>query len=115
MYEYTRRIMRSVENHESFKLKRNHHSVVAEIFDLAGLRDAIRDAPDEALLFHLDGRNDYAAWIGAVIGSRTLQEAVGQVDRSMGAERARQELVDTLDVGLKVLKEMERTETALVY
>lgn len=107
--------MRSVESHESFKLKKDHQSVVAEIFDLPGLRDAIQDAPDEAILFHLDGRNDYAAWIGAVLGSKALQEAVGQVDNSMGAGKARQELLDTLDVGIKVLNDIARRETALIY
>ena len=115
MYEFVRRIMRSVEKHESFKLKKDHHSVVAEICDLQSLRDAIDEAPDEAILFHLDGRNDYAEWIGAVLGSKTLQDAVGRVDSSKGAGVARQELVDTLDVGIKVLKEIERRESALIY
>ncbi len=107
--------MRSVEKHESFKLKKDHHSVVAEICDLQSLRDAIYEAPDEAILFHLDGRNDYAEWIGVVLGSKTLQEAVCQVDSSKGAENARQELLDALDTGIKVLKEIEKRESALIY
>jgi hypothetical protein len=115
MYELTRRIMRSVEGHESFKLKCDHHSVVAEVFDLAGLRDAIREAPGEAILFHLSGKNDYASWIGNVLGSKTLQEALMQVDSGKGPEKARQELLDTLDLGIKVLKEIENRETALIY
>ena len=107
--------MRSVETHESFKLKRDHHSVIAEVRDLQGLKAAIREAPDEAVLFHLQGRNDYAAWIGGVIGSSALQEAVSKVDHCMGAEKAREELVTTLGLGIKVLKEIEKTETALIY
>jgi hypothetical protein len=115
MFEFTRRIMRSVERHESFKLKSDHHCVVAEIFDLAGLRDAIREAPDEAILFHLSGKNDYAEWIGAVLGSKTLHEELGRIDSSAGPKKARQELLDTLDLGIKVLKEIEKRETALIY
>lgn len=115
MYELTRRIMRSVKDHESFKLKRDHQSVVAEIYDLAGLRDAIREAPDEAILFHLSGKNDYAEWIGAVLGSKTLQEEISRIDSSGGPKKAREELIDTLDLGIKVLKEIERRETALIY
>jgi hypothetical protein len=115
MFELTRRIMRSVGDHESFKLKRDHHSVVAEIFDLAGLRDAIREAPDDAILFHLSGKNDYAEWIGSVLGSKTLQEEISRIDSSSGPKKARQELLDTLDMGLKVLKEIEKRETALIY
>jgi len=115
MFEFTRRIMRSVEGHESFKLKRDHHSIVAEIFDLTGLRDAIREAPDEAIIFHLSGKNDYAAWIGNVLGSKTLEEALSQIDSSNGPDKARQELLDTLNLGIKVLKEIERRETALIY
>ncbi|MFZ2456218.1 MAG: hypothetical protein WAX07_07060 [Candidatus Altiarchaeia archaeon] len=115
MHEFTRRIMRSVEGHESFKLKRDHHSIVAEIFDLAGLRDAIREAPDEAILFHLSGRNDYAAWVGNVLGSKTMQEAISQIGPCKGPGKARQELLDTLDLGIKVLKDIEKRETALIY
>lgn len=107
--------MRSVGGHESFKLKRDHHVVVAEIFSLEGLRDAIREAPDEAILFHLSGKNDYAAWIGNVLGSKTLQEEVCRIDSSAGSKKAREELLDTLDLGIKVLKEIERRETALLY
>jgi hypothetical protein len=115
MYELTRRIMRSVKGDESFKFKRDHHTVDAEIFDLAGLRDAIQNAPDEAILFHLSGKNDYAEWIGNVLGSKTLQDAIYHIDSSMGPVKARQELLDTLDLGIKVLKEIERRETALIY
>jgi hypothetical protein len=115
MFEFTRRIMRSVEGQESFKLKRDHHSIVAEIFDLQGLRDAIREAPDEAIIFHLSGKNDYAEWIGAVLGSKTLQEEVGRIDSNSGPKKARQELLYTLDIGIKVLKEIEKRETALIY
>lgn len=107
--------MRSVEMHESFKLKKDHHVVLAEVRDIRGLREAIREAPDEAVLFHLDGRNDYAAWIGNVLGSRVLQEEVLKVDPRMGAKKAREELVDTLGIGIKLLKEIERAETALIY
>jgi hypothetical protein len=115
MFEFTRRIMRSVEAPESFKLKRDHHSIVAEIFDLEGLRDAIREAPDEAILFHLSGKNDYAAWIGNVLGSKAMEEVLSRIDSSNGPEQVRQELLDTLDLGIKVLKEIEKRETALIY
>jgi len=104
-----------VDPPESFKFKKDHYNVITEVRDIRSLRDAIRDAPDEAILFHLDGRNDYAAWIGNVIGSRSLQEEVSKVHSGMGAKKAREELVSTLSIGLKVLKEIEQTETALIY
>jgi hypothetical protein len=107
--------MRSVDDSRSFKLKSDHHRVVAEVFDLEGLRDAISDAPDEAIVFHLSGKNDYAAWIGAVLGSKTLQEEIGKIDPNAGPVKARQELLDTLDLGIKVLKEIEKRESALDY
>ena len=48
--------LKAVGIDKSFKMKTNHGSVVAEIYDLEGLKEAIEKAPAEAILFHMAAR-----------------------------------------------------------
>jgi len=101
--------LKAVGIDKSFKMKTNHGSVVAEIYDLEGLKAAIEKAPAEAILFHMDNRNDFAAWIGGVVLCSTLSEVVQKIEPNHSdVEHTRNQLIETLDLGIKIMKEIQR-------
>jgi len=101
--------LKAVGVDKSFRMKTDHGSVVAEIFDLEGLKAAIEKAPPEAILFHMDNRNDFAAWVGNVISCTTLSEVIQKIEPNRAnVEHTRSQLVETLDLGIKIMKEIQK-------
>lgn len=98
--------LRSVGIEDSFKLKRNHDEIIAEVLNLDALRNAIEGVPDTVISFHLDGRNDFANWVRDAIGSNALSKAIAEVGlRAENPEDAREDLLRILDYTLDLLKE----------
>ena len=54
---------RKVKPRQSFKLKKNPQELISEILSLEDLLKALERAPPEAIVFHLQGRNDFADWV----------------------------------------------------
>jgi len=98
--------LRPVGIEDSFKLKRSHDEVIAEILTLGALRNAIGAASDSVISFHLDGRNDFAEWIREVIGCNTLSKAIVEVElKAENLEETRNSILELLDYTLDLLKE----------
>ena len=64
--------LKAVKGEHAFKLKIDHNNVVAEITVLEGLCENIKKAPGDAIVFHMSGRNDFAAWIKGAVGDWCL-------------------------------------------
>jgi hypothetical protein len=98
--------LRPVDIVDSFKLKRDHEEVIAEVLTLEALRNAIQGIPDSVISFHLDGRNDFAKWIQKAIGCNTLSRAIAEVElNAENPEETRGNLLKILDYTLDLLKE----------
>ena len=99
--------LRPVEIENSFKLKRSHDEVIAEILTLDALRNAIGTVPDSVISFHLDGRNDFADWIREVIGCNTLSKAIAEVElKPENPEETRNRILELLDYTIDLLREI---------
>jgi hypothetical protein len=88
--------LRRVKDEHSFKLKTNHNSTIAEIHVIEGLRDCLRGAPDEAIVFHMTGRNDFASWVKDCVGDWWLGSRIEKVELADPAT-TRAHLVRALD------------------
>ena len=71
--------LKAVKGEHTFKLKTDHNNVVAEIAVLEGLCENIKKAPGDAIVFHMSGRNDFAAWIKDAVGDWWLGSKVEKV------------------------------------
>ncbi|HEX55464.1 MAG: hypothetical protein DRO94_02105 [Candidatus Altiarchaeales archaeon] len=99
--------LRPVESENSFKLKRDHDVVIAEIHDIEGLRNAIEIVPGDVIAFHMDNRNDFAAWIESIVGCNTLGKALQEIQlNSEDIESTRRKLVEVLDLSISLMKEV---------
>lgn len=98
--------LRSVDPERAFTLKNGSGEVVDEIMDLEGLRNALSSAPGDAILFHMDNRNDFAAWVGDVISCGSLSRALQDIPVSpKNVEKTRKDLLSSMDLAIGLLKE----------
>ncbi|MBN2014026.1 MAG: hypothetical protein JW778_02490 [Candidatus Altiarchaeota archaeon] len=95
--------LRRVHPHHGFKLKKNDHEIIDECFLLEELKEAIKEAPEEAVLHHLEGRNDFATWVREIIGDRELSGDLELIRPSIEVD-AKAKLVHVLDSKIKSLK-----------
>ncbi len=95
--------LRRVSDEKAFRLKGNHDEVLAECFFLEELKEAIEKAPEGAILFHLDGRNDFATWVRESLGDLKLTEDLQYVRPSRTPD-VKSELVEVLNSRIRVLK-----------
>jgi len=95
--------LRRVSSERAFKLKRNHDEVLSECLLLEELKEAIENAPEEAILFHLDGRNDFASWVREEIGDLELSGNLEYIRPSKTID-VKSELVHVLNSRIKALK-----------
>ncbi|MBN2014680.1 MAG: hypothetical protein JW778_05825 [Candidatus Altiarchaeota archaeon] len=99
--------LRPVDLEASFKLKNDHDDVIVEILTLTALKTAIEGVPDTSLIFHMDGRNDFAAWINDVVGCKALSMEFAKVRlNEKHPEETRKQLVKILDYTLTLLEEV---------
>jgi hypothetical protein len=71
--------LKAVKDEQVFKLKTDHGMVVAEVMMLEGLCENLKKAPGDAIVFHMNGRNDFAAWIKDAVGDWWLGSKVEKV------------------------------------
>jgi hypothetical protein len=95
--------LRRVNSDHSFKLKKGEHDIVAECFLLEDLKDAISDAPKEAVLYHLEGRNDFATWVRDIIGDKELSSDLEMIRPSREID-VQAKIIHVLDSRIKALK-----------
>lgn len=95
--------LKSVKDEHSFKLKTDHGSVFAEVLMLEGLSAEIKKAPDEAIVFHMKGRNDFASWVKDCVGDWWLGSRMEKIELSDPAV-TKFRLVKTLDERINKLK-----------
>jgi len=95
--------LEKVKDEKAFKLKTDHSNVIAEVMLLEGLRDELRKAPDEAVVFHMSGRNDFANWIKDSIGDWWLGSRIEKVQLSDPAA-TKASIVKILDERIGKLK-----------
>lgn len=95
--------LRPVNPKHSFKLKKNDNEILAECYLLEELRDALKEAPKEAVLHHLDGRNDFATWVRNIIGDKELAGDLELIRPSREID-VQAKLIHVLDSRIKNLK-----------
>ncbi|MFZ2456461.1 MAG: hypothetical protein WAX07_08290 [Candidatus Altiarchaeia archaeon] len=88
--------LKAVKNEQAFKFKTDHSQVVAEVLMLEGLCENIKKAPGDAILFHMNGRNDFAAWIKDAVGDWWLGSKVEKV-QAKTPEETRTALVRVME------------------
>jgi len=95
--------LKKVKSENAFKLKTDHNNVIAEVLLLEGLRDELKKAPDEAVVFHMNGRNDFSSWIKDSIGDWWLGSRIEKLDAS-DASATKASLIKLLDERISKLK-----------
>jgi hypothetical protein len=95
--------LRRVNSDHGFKLKKGEHDLVAECFLLEDLKDAISGAPKEAVLYHLEGRNDFATWVREIIGDKELSSDLEMIRPSREID-VQAKIIHVLDSRIKALK-----------
>ncbi len=99
--------LRSVSPDKAFNLKREHETVIAQIHSLDDLKAAIENVSEGSLLFHLEGRNDFASWVSNAVGCKSLGKELERIDASTeDVSAAREQMLSTLDYTLKLLREL---------
>lgn len=71
--------LRHVGKARAFLLKDDHANILGEVCMLSGLIEAIEDAPAEAVEFHMRDGNDFAGWVGEVVGDEKLAQVLSDV------------------------------------
>jgi hypothetical protein len=95
--------LRRVNSDHGFKLKKGEHDLVAECFLLEDLKEAINGAPKEAILYHLEGRNDFATWVRDIIGDKELSSDLEMIRPSREID-VQAKIIHVLDSRIKSLK-----------
>ena len=84
-------------------LKSNHNQLLAEITLLEDLANELKNAPDEAINFHLSDGNDFAQWIGSVLGDKKLAKQVTEIEVEEG-QAPKDQLVSLIELRIQQLK-----------
>ncbi|MFH1788823.1 MAG: DUF5752 family protein [Candidatus Altiarchaeota archaeon] len=88
----------------AFKLKADHTTLLEEARFLKELRDAIRAAPPEAIVYHLyDGGNDFADWSQNVLGDEQLAGSLRSIELISPA-KTREVLAQVIESRIKELE-----------
>lgn len=99
--------LREVKPEHSFKLKKNHSDLIAEIFSLENLFKFLERVPHDAIIFHLrDGKNDFATWVEEVFGNEVLSKNLKEISLSEKTEDTRWKLVSALYNEINTLKKL---------
>ena len=71
--------LRKVKDEHVFRLKTDHTNVIAEVMLIEGLCEELKKAPDQAIAFHMTGRNDFASWVKDCVGDWYLGSRIERV------------------------------------
>ncbi len=88
--------LRKVKDEHVFRLKTDHTNVIAEIMLIEGLCEELKKAPDQAIAFHMAGRNDFASWVKDCVG-----------DWYLGSRMEKVSLVDPASTKANLIKVLE--------
>ncbi|MFH1056162.1 MAG: DUF5752 family protein [Candidatus Altiarchaeota archaeon] len=91
------------ESADGFCIRLNSGEMVAEVFLLEDLLQAIRNSPDDAIKFHTQNSNDMGEWVRNVVGDAEFGEKLRQVTYTT-PEETRRRIVDLLDSKVESLK-----------
>ena len=72
--------LRKVSQECRFILKSDHDKVLSEIALLEDLAEALAKSPTEVVAFHTRQGNDFAAWIGTVVGDTELAARLSTIE-----------------------------------
>jgi hypothetical protein len=95
-------LLSDVEESHAFQLKNDESYVAAVCTSLPMLLDAVKSAQTSSVAFHLARGNDYANWIGSVIGDRELSEKLGEINPA-NTEDAKAQIMELLSQRIRGL------------
>ena len=98
--------LRHVGEGRAFLLKSDHHKILGESCMLEGLLEALESASSESIEFHLREGNDFASWVGKVVGDKKLAEKLGEVTLTE-PEKTRSELAELVRGRIMDLERLE--------
>jgi hypothetical protein len=88
---------------DGFCIKLNSGEVIAEVFLLEDLLEALAKSPQEAIANHIKDGNEFAAWVRTVVGDSELAEALESVKYETSAE-AKAKIIGILEGKVESLK-----------
>jgi hypothetical protein len=102
--------LRKVNLEQAFRLKRNSHETISEIFSLEDLLKAIERAPEDALIFHMkNGKNDFASWVEEIFENEVLSKKFREITlKEENPEETRWKLVGALYNEIAVLRALSQ-------
>lgn len=100
---YTHPNLQLVDNEHSFKLKKDHWTTIAEILSLEELHKELGQAPQEAIIFHMERQNDFANWVRDIVGDWWLAENLKDIQLSY-PDQTKAELIKAIGQRIKLLK-----------
>lgn len=100
---YTHPYLQPVDKDYSFKFKKDHWTIMAEILCLEELHKELEQAPPDVVVFHMGRQNDFANWVREVIHDYYLAENLERIQLGE-PDQTRAELVKILGHRIRLLK-----------
>jgi hypothetical protein len=93
----------AAQDDNALQIKMDSGEVIAEVFLLEDLLDALRNSPDESISYHMSEGNDFAEWVSKVVGDSELAVQLAAVEYST-PDVTKNNLITLLDSKLESLK-----------
>lgn len=88
-------IVHDIEIRPPFQMKTEEGEIIAEPILIQELYDAVKDAPKEAIAFHLREGNDFADWIRTAVGDNELSQIIREISTE-NPEETRKNIMEAL-------------------
>ena len=92
-----------IDGDNAFNTIQSDNYVVAELFLLEELLDAIKKSPPETVAMHMKGQNDFAIWISSVIKDVELAEKLNNIS-STNPEDMKKEITGIIESRVDAIK-----------
>ena len=98
------KVLKKVSSKKVFWIKTDHYNVVDKANSLEDLAKKLKKAPTAAIVHHMrEGRNDFAAWVGAVLGDKVLAKQLKSL-KAKNWDEMQKKVVDALNARIKEVK-----------
>ena len=78
--------LRNVGEQNKFQLKADHDNIIGEVLLLEELSEALANAPEQVIPFHMKQGNDFAHWVDNAVGDAQLAQRIRAISYTTPAE-----------------------------
>ena len=98
------KVLKKVDDSKAFWIKTDHYNVIDRARGLEDLGKKLKKAPTAAIGHHMrEGRNDFANWIGAVLGDKVLAKELKSL-KAKNWDQMQHRVIEEIEKRIKELK-----------